>query len=308
MSQCSLFEVYILFIADVDNLLCYRTFRPLFHPTPLGKEFHMQDYLFILGAADPEMNAIFSGLVALSKNVQFAEIDGVRVHAGNAYKADTLRVPEGYMVVTVECAVAGTASEVRIDHHQEGDAGYGLPADRYFDGSSIGQLINFLVMEGESRQVVEAAFGGMSFIKLVAASDHCPAHALKGKCPGVSAEDVLQFRAENKATFLKKDVAVIVTELKEAAMYVASMPRITVGEWRFVNAIGDQVDHFPDALMALDLAGVYQMADRDGRIKQGIIGCTTPEMVTAWMAAQEGVLVDVYGDPVRGYAGGYLPA
>lgn len=48
--------------------------------------------------------------------------------------------------------------------------------------------------------------------------------------------------------------------------------------------------------------------DRDGRRKVVLGGHTTPETVRAFMAewAPAQGLVDIYGDPARGFAGGYM--
>lgn len=53
------------------------------------------------------------------------------------------------------------------------------------------------------------------------------------------------------------------------------------------------------------LAYLSTVTDRDGRIKDVLGGHTTPELVREWMAACKAEGREVYGDPVRGFAGAY---
>lgn len=69
------------------------------------------------------------------------------------------------------------------------------------------------------------------------------------------------------------------------------------------------VPELPEAASREGLAYLATVTDRDGREKVVLGGLTTPEMVREFMeqwAPSEG-LVDIYGDPERGFAGGYLP-
>ena len=51
------------------------------------------------------------------------------------------------------------------------------------------------------------------------------------------------------------------------------------------------------------IAYVATVTERDGRRKR-VLGAATPSQVHEWMATCG--LADVYGDPARGFAGGYL--
>lgn len=68
------------------------------------------------------------------------------------------------------------------------------------------------------------------------------------------------------------------------------------------------VPELPEAAAREGVAYLATVTDRDGRRKVVLGGHTTPETVeaflTEWGPAQG--LVDVYGDPARGFAGGYL--
>lgn len=115
----------------------------------------MTEFLFILGASDPEMSAIERLLAECRIPFAYATVDGVRVHPGNAYRADDCSVSCGEFLysesrVFVECRPASSMmlmqgdSDTFIDHHNPGDPGYGLPPERLLEGSSIGQVICFL--------------------------------------------------------------------------------------------------------------------------------------------------------------------
>src|SRR5690606_40022893 len=68
------------------------------------------------------------------------------------------------------------------------------------------------------------------------------------------------------------------------------------------------IPELPEAAMLEGEAYITLVADRDGRRKIVLGGHTTPETVRAFMvewAPSQG-LMDIYGDPARGFAGGYL--
>jgi len=123
--------------------------------------------LFVLGAPDPEMDRIEKLLDECGITHTFATIGGVRVHPGNAYKADGIACGEtsACQIILVEGAfdralcggcftllTDGTfplgSVSTSIDHHRPGDPGYGVPPERFLRGSSIGQVVAFLAERG----------------------------------------------------------------------------------------------------------------------------------------------------------------
>lgn len=106
--------------------------------------------LFILGADDPEMRQIADILTSAGMAFGYAAVGAARCHPGNAYKADGVISPEGKLLKTyvdrvfVECEVAGVKPVMIIDHHRPGDPGFDLPPSKYWQASSIGQVISFL--------------------------------------------------------------------------------------------------------------------------------------------------------------------
>jgi hypothetical protein len=126
--------------------------------------------IWILGAPDPEMEAIEGLLRECGETVVYAaDARGERVTAGAAYRGESLVTDVGNhpctsgvtTVYLVECEllppdVSGAPGEDichpelagrtvrRIDHHRPGDPGYGRPPSGFLAASSIGQVIREL--------------------------------------------------------------------------------------------------------------------------------------------------------------------
>jgi hypothetical protein len=110
----------------------------------------MTDRLWILGAADPEMEAIEALLRECGERVTHADRRGQRVTPGDAYRADLpLCVPDVAEYIWVEsdhdhAVFPDEVTERRIDHHRPGDPGYGRPPAEFLSASSIGQVLEVL--------------------------------------------------------------------------------------------------------------------------------------------------------------------
>ncbi len=282
--------------------------------------------LFILGAADPEMNRI-EEVLAANKPFAYATVDGKRCHGGNAYKADShsqivLPValsPDELEFVFVECAIVGRSRDVMIDHHREGDPGFGKGAEDYLLASSLGQLLALLSLDATPEDL------------LIAASDHCPGPAYRGECLGVQPDDLLAFRARNAATFRAKEAGAIFetdpalaveimaqrikNEIVLAAYALAGARTIPLGRWNVPDLRngtpqrpGQPVASLPEAALRTGEGYIASVKDRDGRTKVVLGGDNEPETVQAFLAwAKVEGLVDPYGVPARGFAGAYAP-
>ncbi|MFW6156980.1 MAG: hypothetical protein ACOC7J_06655, partial [Armatimonadota bacterium] len=104
----------------------------------------MSPIIAILGASDPEMQAIRGLLEESDIPIIQATADGRPVHPGSAYRADPVTVPDGSTVWRIECepaAIHGANKIVVIDHHRPGDPGYGRPPAEFLSASSLGQVI-----------------------------------------------------------------------------------------------------------------------------------------------------------------------
>jgi hypothetical protein len=102
-------------------------------------------YLWILGAPDPEMEAIERLLIQAGQKVAYATVAGQRVTPDSAYQADgttcEYELAEESLPVFVECEVHGIKPWLVVDHHRPGDPGYRVPPEEFLMGASIGQVI-----------------------------------------------------------------------------------------------------------------------------------------------------------------------
>lgn len=108
--------------------------------------------LWILGAADPEMEAIEALLRECGETVAYAADDsGCRVTPHNMYRATRVDAPDDVDLAVCECYLVECGGDYldvwcatiagRIDHHRPGDPGYGRPPADFLAASSLGQVI-----------------------------------------------------------------------------------------------------------------------------------------------------------------------
>lgn len=294
----------------------------------------MTDRIWILGAPDPEMAAIESLLRECGERVEYALSDrGERVTAATAYRCPVPEAPEGATVYAVECFDVLPDGWVRIDHHRPGDPGYGRPPAEFFAASSIGQVLDVLGIASRREDVV-----------LAAAADHCLAAAYRGECPGVDPDALMRWRVEQRAAHQGRSVEEVLADVERAreALMDAPVVRLSPEPWEpacgvhgrtgacwqsggpdpsvrtdacyamgdtlaVVDMRGQRIPELPEAAARDGVCFIASISERDGRIKV-VCQSGTPEQIrafmTAWAPAQG--LVDIYGDPARGFAGGYL--
>lgn len=250
-------------------------------------------------------------------------------------------LPEG--AVWVECGPAPSGAVV-IDHHRPGDYGFGRgPAD-FLAASSIGQFVAWLAANGllsnldwhRDRCQPSSLLGRFEFaegddptdgwsvrtgpvrtrivpteILLAAAGDHCPGAAYRGKCPGVDPDTLMGWRAATRAAFQKRPVEAVLADVRSAMAAIEAAPVNVLGGRRVADFRNSgTVPELPEAALRLGRATLAVVTERDGRQKV-VVGGADPDqkaIVTAFirLMAPEWGLKDVYGDPERGFAGGYL--
>lgn len=289
--------------------------------------------LFVLGASDPEMQAIEKLLIDGGVSYCYAVgADGQRVHTGNAYKSADTRWPDasgngpawGGITHLVECGAVPSAclrpDVVQVDHHRPGDPGYGKPPLKFLFASSAGQVISLLGIPEIPYDLV-----------MCAAADHCLTAAYRGECPGVDPEEVMAWRIKTRSEFQRKSCktcgglgaieidyspvdcpdcteSAILRKVESArselrvADEIVLAPDTTARDMR-----GRKVAELPEASAREGLCFVSDgLRDPDGRAKV-VCQSGSPEQIRAFMefwAPAQG-LVDIYGDPARGFAGGY---
>lgn len=297
----------------------------------------------VLGASDPEMEEIkaIAGLAGV-ETVQ-AVCAGKPVFAGNAYSADgpailDLLIPSGKTAVLVECG--GPSFETRrgdsiiVDHHKPGDKGYGkLPTD-FLAASSVGQFVSLLVWAGWvppwqavdsslynaakcfDGELLLAAGGWAVFSKkasqafyipqdivLAAAADHCLAAAYRGLCPSVDPDALMTWRISSRAAFQNRPVEAILADV-EAARKVLAEARSAGRE--YADLRGQQIPELPEAAAREGFPFISTVVERDGRTKV-VLQAAPAELVSRFMRGEVVPgLTGLYGDPARGFAGGYV--
>ncbi|MBI3205010.1 MAG: hypothetical protein HYZ29_25965 [Myxococcales bacterium] len=319
--------------------------------------------LWVLGAPDPEMEAIETILHTMGERVAYATCEGNRVSARTAYQADRVALPPGCRtLIWVECAQAD--GRATIDHHRPGDVGYGRHPANFLHASSIGQVISRLARDGkvcpewdrgqqdpeddsepgdiwlwpDRRSAAVVLPAGetreISFVvPLIAAADHCLGAAYAGQCPGIDPEELRHWRVATRAEFQGRSIEDVLADVIATTKALQEAPQITLlgpADWTHTeehdwsSSVCDGCaresivaadmrreppwPELPEAATYVGMAYISgPLAAPDGRRK---ITCSgTAEVIRAFMetwAPAQG-LVDLYGDPARGFAGGYLP-
>jgi hypothetical protein len=265
-----------------------------------------KDWIFVLGAQDPEMREIEKTLTSAGFTALHAARRGQRCSAQTAYSADgVVRVgPDGVPraavlppkapSVFVECTVDDRTPVLRVDHHNPGDPGYEMPAGRYLEGSSLGQVLTLLEREPTETQ------------RLLAAGDHCLTAAYQGECPGVDPGELLFLRASWQAKMSGRTLTDVVEGILDAAKRVKRLYDSEFGESRFFDPTQIPRDLAEGAAYA-GMPVRYRALLPDGVLKEMIKGAE-PAHIARFMAEHEEAGRTTYGNPYRGYAGAYWSA
>ena len=259
--------------------------------------------LFVLGAADPEMTFIERLLNRKGCHFIYALVDGERVRPGTAYLAEkgSAILYESYdTVYAVECGWFDEDDKVvHLDHHRPNDVGYGKPPEEYLFASSAGQVVSALIRNGEYMHAED-----VKDLLFVAAADHCLGAAYRGECPGVLPEELMAWRIKTRAAFQNRDPEQLLAYVEYARKRICELAVDGLADLRQLE--GGTLPEAPEAAAREGLAILSRVTEKGGRQKVCLLNAN-PETIQAFMA---GTLVpgltNHYGDPVRGYAGGYL--
>lgn len=268
--------------------------------------------IFVLGAKDPEMKLIREVLGFLAFDWVPATHAGKRVYPGNAYAADAppLAWPAFRTVYAVECGWPDEAANVaHIDHHHPGDPGYGKPPAEYFSAASIGQIFALAgrVLPAHDRQADLAALHARydHLAHLAAAADHCLGAAYRGQCPGVDPDELTRWIIERRAAFLRISPQALRARVEASCARIRTLAADGLADLR--GEPGGTLPEAPHAACIAGIAVLTEVVDRDGRHKVGLLGASA-EQVTRFLAGElVPGLTGFYGDPARGFAGGYRP-
>jgi hypothetical protein len=118
----------------------------------------------------------------------------------------------------------------------------------------------------------------------------------------------MRWRAESRAAFQRRSVAAMLADVEAARRALRAAPEIELAPGIVVRDLrGQQVAELPEASAREGLCFVADMPLPDGRVKV-VCQSGTPDQIAAFMrcwAPAQG-LSGIYGDPARGFAGGYL--
>lgn len=260
--------------------------------------------LFVLGARDKEMDTIESVVKFAKEKLAYAQVADRRVSPGEAYQTSLLApIVSDEPVILVECRPPVSAPcTVVIDHHRPGDPGYGkLPAE-YWEASSLGQVCTLLHVEPSPE------------LRAIAAYDHCPDAALQGHCPGVDPQAVLRLKVDVISQIGKMSYDDVTRHMESWKRLIETLPRVKIGEVEVVDARGQGALPLPVYIVAQTAALLAHVPillvqdERRGestRRKLVLSGSNAPVEAFLQQWGQQEGLVDLYGDPARGFAGGY---
>lgn len=267
----------------------------------------MSDKLFVLGPPDPEMEEIERVVRSQGHQVAYASLMNKRVRSNEAYFATGVlgQIDLSSELIFVECNVLGLTAEHKMDHHSPGDPGYMCGPENFFEGSSIGQVLNFLNLEPTDEQ------------RIIAAADHCPTQAYLGLCPGIDPEKLKVWRTMTRAkrrkiSFSEMEQAILVGK---SILQKAQKIEYCGSEFSWLNSRDNEVQ---EASARFNIPFMYKelvpevLRYEDSKpgvekslVKMGIMGAS-PDTISSWMSESRDVLDRVYGAPLRGYAGGYV--
>lgn len=257
---------------------------------------------FVLGGSDSEMKHIEFAIVEAGHEVVKAEINGIRVTRGQAYRADYPSPKIGD--VWVECQhVDYTKTEMYslgitiVDHHYEGDPGYGKPPEEYWEASSIGQVYNILGLESD----YEA--------RMIAAGDHCLYAAYHSMCPGIDKEDFKSYRMSYFGSNSRPKK--FASEFGSAIMLAKSCETIKLGDLTVVDLTPMTETHYSwladiSCLLNMKFVTIQPHPKKEGVTKYFVGNLSRKEIkyfVKELIHELGDEVITVYGDPTRQFAG-----
>lgn len=257
-------------------------------------------HTIVLGALDPEMEAVRKLALESKLNILWASYKGMPVKYNTMYKADWPFPQKGQL--WVECSPFGGKEKIQFaDHHQPGDPGFEKPPEKFWEASSLGQVWKILYGNREAP----------AQMKIIAAADHCPKAAYSGKCPGVKSKDVIEFSTEQISLRLRIEIWEAEREISDwIKKFDNSQLENFDGNYlfRYIEQVISE-----DNWLLLREAGlrhgiaVLALIQMDSEIWVRVAGHATKDLINSVVACQIGIpMKNTYGNPSRGYAGGMV--
>ncbi len=277
-----------------------------------------QKTLIVFGEIDDETEYSEKIAEEFGCGIGYATEGKRRVKGDNAYK-DNLslavkRRPAGKEIehlVLFECArpsspvIDHVEDVVVIGHHRKGDPGYGLPPEKFWEASSIGQLCKLLEYEDYEYDH-----------EICAAYDHCPRAAYDGKCPDIDPFDLLDWRAEIQAGITGKDKEVILETIRLSIAKIRMETRKKVNGVPYVE-LASSLPQLKEASLLSGLPAKYKIYTNakkaffkgdipsNAKVKEGVIGDYSGKIVHHYVAKWKNSkqTISLWYSFVNGYCG-----
>lgn len=301
----------------------------------------MKNILFVLGAEDPEMLKIEEILNLMEYRYILSENNNKRSCAYDAYRSEVANI-EDFDIVCIE---AHTTTPERIilniDHHHPRDYGFFLGADKFLEASSVGQLLSFIftrdldsALEKLNFQYVdrECNIDGFVFmddkwffsinnkcisipkdIMMLAATDHCLKDAYQGGCPGISKEEVFEYRVESLSLHNNIDISKVkelILEFLDKVVLCLEFSIADILDLRHID-LGEGLYPLNYLIMRevslkhnIPIALSLKKGERDKIMFLGLQEKQIEELLKE-SSFMELKLIEMFGVPKRGYAGGF---
>jgi len=225
---------------------------------------------------------------------------------------------------------------VYIDHHRPGDPGHGMPPEDFMSASSVGQVYAHLlappsrVVAGTRARFRHEHEDGWSVYAdiyidarddddaprvtvrvriphatvLAAAADHCLAAAYAGQCPGVDPDELREWRVLTRAEYQHRAVEALQADIDAAMDVLRQSPQMADGVFDLRGR--GRVPELPEAACILGVGYLAEVEEQSGRHKIVVGGAAPADFIGAFLRGEIAEVIDTYGDPARGFAGGYL--
>ena len=261
----------------------------------------LSEITFVLGGDDTEMRYISDILEENDLRFVFASDSmGERITRRRAYETDIPKLNRKQ--VWVECRPRHyTSHEMQslgyhlIDHHNDGDPGFGKSPQNYWEASSIGQVCELI---GHPKTIE---------LQMIAAADHCLRHAYNNECSPIKREQLLEFRLSHYKEGME--------QARSRFQRLTSMMKANK-DYEFNGTMYFDATHVPGlAFFVTDVSAYNNIPFISFRTRPGkesskvFLGNASKKDIAYFLSEgchQFGEVQGTFGDPSRQFAGAYI--
>ena len=256
---------------------------------------------YVLGGDDTEMREIETILEDYGYNFTYATDKlGNRLSRRQAY--DTVLPKIKRDQVWIECRPGDFGNNemislgyTLIDHHSEGDPGYGVSSGGYWKASSLGQLCNFIGHE----KTIE--------LQMIAAADHCLHHAYNNGCSPITREQLLAFRLSH----FREGMTAAIEGFQDMLAFMRKNQTREFNGTMYFDASNVKRNGFfvTDASAYGNIPFISVRQKRGHDFKKVFLGNASRKDISYFLEGgheEFGELINAFGDPNRQFAGAYF--